>query len=431
MRIAVVGGGISGMVAASKLCSDHEISLFEANHYIGGHTHTVDVELKGKNYAIDTGFIVYNERTYPNFTRLLSELGVATHPTEMSFSVRDDDGQFEYNGHSLSTLFARRSNYFRPSFYRMLVDILRFNREAAKLKRGEIEDISVGQFVRARGYSKAFVDWYLLPLGASIWSCPSGTFANFPIRFIIEFFQNHGLLALSDRPVWRVVTGGSKRYVEALTSAFRDRIFLNSPVQAVRRHSDRVDVFLSGRVRKSFDHVIFACHSDQALRILGEDASATEREVLGAFPWSRNVAVLHTDESLLPVSRKARASWNYRLTGGDGDPAIVTYDMNRLQGIKTADDVTFCVTLNGERWIDPKKILGKFVYHHPVFTAKREQAQKRHGELMVANRTSFCGAWWRNGFHEDGVVSALEVVRAIDQMRIEHAAEATPAGALS
>jgi uncharacterized protein len=417
MRIAVVGAGISGLVAASKLCRDHEITVFEANHYVGGHTNTVDVEIGGQHHAVDTGFIVYNERTYPNFTRLLSELNVATHPTEMSFSVRDDKGRFEYNGHSLSTLFARRSNFFRPSFHRMLLDILRFNREAARLERGEVEDVSVRQFVRQRRYSQAFVDWYLLPLGASIWSCPTGTFSGFPIRFIIEFFQNHGLLGLSGRPVWRVVTGGSRRYVEALTSGFRDRIFLRSPVESVRRQSDRVEVVASGSGPQTFDHVIFACHSDQALRILGDDATATERELLGAFPWSRNLAVLHTDASLLPVSRKAWASWNFRLTGEPGSPATVTYDMNRLQGLRTAGDLTFCVTLNGEQWIDPARVLGRFEYHHPVFTTNRQQAQNRHSELCGANRTSFCGAYWRNGFHEDGVVSALRVVKAIQMNR--------------
>lgn len=411
MKLAIVGAGISGLVAAYKLHREHDVSVFEANDYPGGHTNTVDVELDGERHAIDTGFIVFNDWTYPNFIQLLDELGVASQATEMSFSVRDDRTGLEYNGNSLATLFAQRRNLLRPSFYRLLADILRFNREARRLAASCGDDTTVGEFIRRRGYSRQFAEQYLLPMGAAIWSCPTGTFSQFPLRFIVDFYHNHGLLNVLRRPTWRVIAGGSRTYVAAMTAGFRDRIRLRTPVQSVRRFADRVEVQPRGGEPERFDHVIFACHSDQALRMLGDAASASERELLGAFPYSRNVAVLHTDTSLLPKTRRAWASWNCRLTGDDRAPATVTYDMNILQGLRSRH--TFCVTLNDEASIDPSRVLRRFEYHHPVFTTQRAAAQARHGELLFAQRTSFCGAYWRNGFHEDGVVSALAVVEAI------------------
>lgn len=431
MRIAIVGSGISGLVAAYRLHPRHEVTLFEADERIGGHTNTVTVDLDGERHHVDAGFIIFNDRTYPQFCRLMDELNVASRPTEMSFSVRDERSGFEYNGHSLNTLFAQRRNLLRPRFYRMLADVVRFNREARHLADDARAESTVGQFLAERRYSAEFTRWYLLPMGAAIWSCPIGTFASFPIRFVAEFYRNHGLLNVVDRPTWRVVEGGSHTYVRAMTHGFRDRIRLNSPVDRVQRFPDRVEVELRGGLRESFDHLIFACHSDQALRILGGDATSAEREVLGAFPYSRNVAVLHTDTSVLPRARRAWASWNYRIDGEsavealrerdgpgvapdavDGALPIVTYNMNILQGIRSKR--TFCVTLNGESRIDPDRVIRRFVYHHPVFTAQREAAQSRHAELTARNRTSYCGAYWRNGFHEDGVVSALAVVEAIE-----------------
>jgi predicted NAD/FAD-binding protein len=411
MKIAILGAGISGLVAAHRLHDEHEITVFEANDYPGGHTNTVDVEFEGERQAIDTGFIVFNDWTYPKFMRLLDELNVASQATEMSFSVRDDRTGLEYNGHSLTTLFAQRRNLLRPRFYRMLADILRFNRQARQMVADCDQEMTVGEFLRWRGYSREFAEHYLLPMGAAIWSCPIGTFSRFPIQFIIDFYHNHGLLNVLRRPNWRVIAGGSRTYVQAITAGFRDRIRLSTPVQSVRRFADRVEVQPRGGRPERFDRVIFACHSDQALRILGDGATAAERELLGAFPYSRNVAVLHTDTSLLPRTRRAWASWNYRLTGDESAPASVTYNMNILQGIHSRH--TFCVTLNDASRIDPARVLGRFEYHHPVFTTRREAAQARHGELLLANRTSYCGAYWRNGFHEDGVVSALAVVDAI------------------
>lgn len=415
MKLAIVGSGISGLVAAYRLHPRHEITVFEANDYLGGHTNTVDVDQDGERHAIDTGFIVFNDWTYPNFIGLLDELGVASRPTTMSFSVRDERSGLEYNGHSIGTLFAQRRNLLRPSFYRMLADILRFNREARALVSECHDQTTVGEFLARYGYSQSFVQQYLLPMGAAIWSCPPGRFAQFPIRFIVEFYHNHGLLNLLRRPTWRVVGAGSRTYVRAISHPFRDRIRLRTPVQSVYRFKDRVAVHPRRGEVEWFDHVVFACHSDQALQILGEDATQTERELLSAFPYERNVAVLHTDISMLPRTRRAWASWNYRVQEGESDTASasVTYNMNILQGIRSQN--TFCVTLNDESRIAPDKVLRRFEYQHPVFTTRRSAAQARHGQLLGRNRSSFCGAYWGNGFHEDGVNSALAVVNALDK----------------
>lgn len=413
MKLAIVGSGISGLVAAYRLHADHEITLFEANDYLGGHTNTVDVELDGERHAIDTGFIVFNDWTYPNFIALLDELGVASKPTTMGFSVCNEQTGLEYNGETLNSLFAQRRNLLSPRFYRMLADIMRFNRQARRMVAQSSDETTVGEFLAQHQYSRAFIDQYLLPMGAAIWSCPTGTFSEFPIRFIVEFYQNHGLLSVVHRPTWRVVQGGSRTYVQAMTRTFRDRIRLQSPVQSIRRFASCVEVKLQGGQTERFDHVILACHSDQALQILGEHATPTEREVLGSFPYSHNVAVLHTDSAVLPQARRAWASWNYRLTksAGSTSAATVTYNMNILQGLKSRQ--TFCVTLNDESRIAPERVLRRFHYQHPIFTTRRAAAQARHKELLTANRTSFCGAYWGNGFHEDGVKSALAVVEVL------------------
>lgn len=412
MRIAIIGAGISGLTAAYRLSQQHEITLFEANDYLGGHTHTVDVDLDGERYVIDTGFIVFNDWTYPNFLTLLDELRIASRPTSMSFSVRCDRTGLEYNGSSLNGLFAQRRNLFRLSFHRMLRDILRFNREGPELilNRPPDDSMTVGEFLSRYRYSREFADQYLLPMGAAIWSCPTGTFAEFPIDFIVEFYRNHGLLSVWHRPTWRVIEGGSRRYVAAMSSRFQNRVRLNTPIGGVRRRSDAVEVIPHGGSAEGFDHVVFACHSDQALRMLA-DPTPTEQELLGAFPYERNSAVLHTDESLLPRRRRAWASWNYHIPTEPADHVTVTYCMNILQHIRSLH--TFCVTLNSDDRIDPAKVLGRFEYHHPIFTTRRAVMQARHREVLNVNRTSFCGAYWGNGFHEDGVNSALAVCKAL------------------
>ncbi len=412
MRIAIIGAGISGLTAAFRLSQHHEVTLFEANDYLGGHTHTVDVEIGGERHAIDTGFIVFNDWTYPNFIALLDELRIASQPTSMSFSVRCDRTGLEYNGSSLNGLFAQRRNLFRPSFHRMIRDILRFNREGPELvlSRPADDSMTVGEFLKQHRYSREFADQYLLPMGAAIWSCPTGTFAEFPIRFIVEFYRNHGLLSVRHRPTWRVIEGGSRTYVAAMVPRFHDRVRLNTPVESVRRTVDGVDVTPLGQMAERFDHVVFACHSDQALRMLADPMPA-ERELLGAFPYERNSAVLHTDESLLPRRRLAWASWNYQIPAEPTAHATVSYCMNILQHIRSKH--TFCVTLNSDDRIDPANVLGRFEYHHPIFTTRRAAMQARHREVLNVNRTSFCGAYWGNGFHEDGVNSALAVCEAL------------------
>ncbi|GAB4158661.1 MAG: NAD(P)/FAD-dependent oxidoreductase [Planctomycetaceae bacterium] len=412
MRLAIIGSGISGLVCAHRLCQEHDITLFESGDYLGGHTNTIDVELDGEHHAVDTGFIVFNDWTYPNFIALLNELGVASQPTSMSFSVQDGLSGLEYNGTSLNGLFAQRRNLFRPAFYRMLKDILRFNREApAVLEAEDSEQETVATFLAKHDYSTQFVRHYLLPMGAAIWSCPPTTFEQFPIRFIVEFYRNHGILNLWNRPTWRVINGGSRTYVEAIRRQFQGTIHLNTPIMSAERFSDRVELTDAQQRIHSFDEVIFACHSDQALTIL-RDASPTERELLTAFPYEPNTAVLHTDISVLPKRKRAWAAWNYRLHSGGVHKATVTYNMNILQHIDSSH--TFCVTLNDTTGIDESKVLRRIQYAHPIFTTNRAAAQQRHQDVIRKNRTSFCGAYWGYGFHEDGVKSAINVCRAFD-----------------
>jgi predicted NAD/FAD-binding protein len=416
MRIAVIGAGIAGLTAAYRLHRDHEITVFEANGYPGGHTNTVDVEIDGDCYAIDTGFIVFNHRTYPKFVQLLDELGVISRPTTMGFSVRDDRTGLEFNGESVNGLFAQRRNLFRPSFYRLVADIVRFYREAKRLKSSIDDRMTVGEYLLKHRYSTGFIDQFLLPMGSAIWSSPRDRFLEFPMRFMLEFYDNHGLLSLTDRPVWHVIDRGSRTYVRAITAGFRDRIRLRTPITRVVRQPDRVTVFTNQSDPEHFDHVVFACHSDQALRMLGRDATTAEQEILTSFPYEKNIAVLHTDANVLPRLKRAWASWNYRIPREKSNAATVTYWMNSLQGLRSRQ--TFCVTLNDESSIDPAKVLRRIEYHHPRFTVARSAASARRSELLNANRSSFCGAYWGNGFHEDGVNSALAVVAAIREVRI-------------
>ena len=416
MRIAIIGSGISGLTTAYKLCGAHDITLFEANDYVGGHTNTVTVEETGKTLAVDPGFIVFNDRTYPNFIALLDELGVQSDPTSMSFSIRCDDNGLEYNGTSINGLFAQRANLFRPCFYRMLNDILRFNREAVEILETDSEETTtVAEYLAAKRYSRQFADHYLLPMGAAIWSCPPETFAKFPMRFIAEFYHHHGLLSIRNRPTWRVVRGGSSQYVQAMTRRFRQRIRLNCPVSRVERFTNHVELTPTGAESERFDEVVFACHSDQALRMLG-DASPVERELLGAFPYGRNVAVLHTDTSVLPKRKRAWASWNYHIRQQGEQQAAVTYNMNILQHLNSSQ--VYCVTLNETDLIDPARVIRRINYSHPIYTTERAAAQRRHAEVIRSNRTSFCGAYWGNGFHEDGVNSALAVCKAYERRSI-------------
>jgi predicted NAD/FAD-binding protein len=419
MRIAIVGTGIAGNVAARRLHdAGHDITVYEAAGHVGGHTHTHEIEHDGEVHAIDTGFIVFNDRTYPNFVALLDELGVASQPSSMSFSVRNDGAGLEYNGTSLNGLFAQRRNLLRPGFHRMIADILRFHREAPKLLQQDGPETPLGEWLEANGFRGRFVADYLVPMGAAIWSTDPQRMFAFPVRFFVRFLHNHGMLTVNDRPQWRVIRGGSARYVDKLVAPWRDRIRLRCPVEAVRRLPHGVQVKARGCDAALFDHVFLACHPDQALALLA-DPSREEREILGAIPYQRNEAVLHTDTSLLPRTRRAWAAWNYHVRPGAGEGVALTYDMNILQGLRSRH--TFCVTLNATPLIDERKVLRRMVYHHPLFTPAGVAAQARHGEISGMRHTHYCGAWWRFGFHEDGVASALEALRifgeAIDAQR--------------
>lgn len=413
MKIAIIGSGISGLTAAYLLNRQHDISVFEASDWVGGHTHTVDVQVDGRHYAIDTGFIVFNDWTYPNFIELLNQLGVTYQPTEMSFSVCDPATGVEYNGNTLNSLFAQRRNLLSPPFWGMLRDILRFNREAVDdLQQQRIaSDLSLGSYLQQRGYGERFIQHYIVPMGAAIWSMSLADMLNFPLQFFLRFFKNHGLLSVTNRPQWQVIKGGSSSYVAPLSASFAERIRLQCPVQRVERDARGITVHSSAGSER-FDKVVFACHSDQALRLLAEP-SATEQQILGALPYADNDVVLHTDTRLLPKRPLAWASWNYRLGGPTSQPAALTYNMNILQGLKS--DTTFCVSLNQTDAIDPSKILARYTYAHPQYSLAGVAAQARWEELLGVNHSYFCGAYWANGFHEDGVVSGLRVARAFGE----------------
>jgi predicted NAD/FAD-binding protein len=400
------------MTAAYTLAERHDVTLLEADSRLGGHTNTVDVRVGGEQLAVDTGFIVFNERTYPNFCRLLQELGVDSQKSDMSFSVRSEASGWEYCGSSLNGLFAQRRNLLRPAFYRMLREILRFNRAASQLL--DLDDAagpSLGDFLRLERFGPEFTGNYLLPMGAAIWSCPTGTFLDFPIAFVMTFFANHGLLQLTDRPVWKVVRGGSARYVEALLAQLPAEVRLQAPVHGIRRSADHVAI-RSARGVESFDEVVLACHADQALHLL-DDPSLVERQVLGAFPYAPNTAVLHTDAGWLPRRQRAWASWNYRVPADGATPPAVTYHMNRLQHLDTPRQ--YCVTLNPATPIATGAEIARFTYTHPIFSAARVEAQTQHAALIRRRRTSYCGAYWGYGFHEDGVRSALAVAAAFGE----------------
>ncbi|MCH8500367.1 MAG: FAD-dependent oxidoreductase [Aliidiomarina sp.] len=420
MKIAVIGSGIAGMTAAHLLSREHTVWMFEKNDYIGGHTATIDVEVEGSKFAIDTGFIVFNDRTYPHFKTLLRANGVDWQDTEMSFSVTNPVTGLEYNGHSFATLFAQKRNLFRPRFYRMLSDIVAFNKAAkqalAERSQVELDTLTLADFVAELGLGDDFSQNYLLPMCAAIWSASLRESSQFPLGFFLRFFINHGLLNIQDRPQWHVIKGGSRSYIPALTAPFAERIILNANVAAVSRNPDGVTLHFADQREEQFDQVIFACHSDQALALLA-DATPAETEILQGIPYQENEVVLHTDIGQLPRRKAAWASWNYRLPKDQGRegaelPATVTYNMNILQGIQQAP-VTFCVTLNNTAAIEPSKILRTFKYAHPVYSVSSFQARARRHEICGHNHTHFCGAYWYSGFHEDGVRSAVDVVRRL------------------
>ncbi|MGF1734529.1 NAD(P)/FAD-dependent oxidoreductase [Photobacterium satsumensis] len=424
MKIAIIGSGISGLTCAHYLDKQHDITVYEANDYIGGHTATVDVDVASGKYAIDTGFIVFNDRTYPNFEQLLAEIGVCGKPAEMSFSVQNTLNGLEYNGHHLMSMFAQKRNILNPTFYRFISDILRFNKLAKEVDLAIEMSQTLGEFLSAHKFNRYFCENYILPMGAAIWSSTLSDMRQFPLNFFVRFFRNHGLLDVTNRPQWYVIPGGSREYVKHLIVPFKNKIRLSCPVTSVKRTHGKVAVTAKG-VCEIYEHVIFACHSDQALKMLS-DSTTIEDEILGALKYQKNEVVLHTDESLLPKREAAWASWNYHLGNNENGQwedkqTTLTYNMNILQGIEAPE--TFCVTLNQTERIAAEKILRKFTYSHPVFSTDSIQAQQCRADINGVDNTWYCGAYWYNGFHEDGVRSALDVVELIHKLTLSQSSQ--------
>jgi len=412
MRIAIIGSGISGLVCAHLLHGRHDVVLFEADDRPGGHSHTHRVDLADATVAVDTGFLVYNERTYPLFCRVLDRLGIATQPSDMSFSVADARTGLEWRGTSPSTVFAQRRNILRPRFLMMLADIAKFNRLAVGLlEEPPPDDVTLEDVLSSHRFSSGFRDWYLVPLGSSIWSAAPSSFTQISAATFARFFERHGLLHLRDQPRWRTISGGSQRYVQAIVRPLeaKGRLRLASPVEKIRREAGGVEV-VSPAGPESFDHVVLATHSDRALSMLS-DADRAERAILGAIGYQHNQATLHTDVRLLPRNPRAWASWNYHRLEADTDQATLTYHLNPLQGIASSTPVL--VTLNRDEAVDPELVLKRLNYEHPVLNPAAVVAQQRHGEISGVRRTWFCGAYWGYGFHEDGVSSAVRVCRAL------------------
>lgn len=420
-KVAIIGTGIAGMTSAYLINQKTDVTVFEANDYVGGHTATKQVEVDGTTYAIDTGFIVYNDWTYPNFINLLKKLNVHTQATEMSFSVKNLATKLEYNGNNLNSLFAQRRNLLRPTFYRLVLDILKFNKVCkSHIKQNkDTQDLTLIEFIQQHKLSDTFTNNYILPMCAAIWSTSLESSANFPLAFFLNFFNNHGLLNVTNRPQWHTIVGGSNQYIAPLIESFKEKIYLNSPVDRVKRVHDQYVVSSNGS-DFHFDEVVLACHSDQALSMLELESFESNyandlSSILSSIPYTKNDVILHTDVTQLPKRELAWASWNYLIKGDKQEgqaPASVTYNMNILQRLESS--TTFCVTLNNTNEIDPSKILGRYVYDHPQFSPEMVLAQQKRNQICGVNGLHFCGAYWYNGFHEDGVKSALDVAKRFE-----------------
>ena len=409
MKIAIIGSGISGLTSAYLLNRNHDITVFEANDYIGGHTHTHNIKIKDKEYAVDTGFIVYNERTYPNFIKLLDTLGVERQLSTMGFSVKSASEDYEYAGESLNSLFAKRSNIFRLGFLRMLYEMYRFGKKSDSTGLGLDVSITLGTYLRSENYSNEFINYFIIPMGAAIWSTPANKVLDMPAYFFIKFFYNHGMLEIINRPKWWVIKDGSSAYIKKIIKGFESKINLSSPIRTVSRLDNGIEIETANSKKPlMFDAVVFATHSDQALGML-KDPTEKEKDILSSIPYQKNEVLLHTDSSVLPKRKLAWASWNYQLDSNPESPVVLTYNMNILQSLDC--DETFCVTLNDHQSVDKSKVLKKITYHHPLFTVKGIEAQNRKLEISGVNNTYYCGAYWHNGFHEDGVASAIEVCK--------------------
>ena len=413
MKIAIIGAGIAGLTSAHYLSkSVEQVDLFEAKSYLGGHTNTVNVtDTEAGLIPVDTGFIVFNDRTYPNFIRLLGELGVSYQPSEMSFGIKHEPSGLEFRGANLGGLFAQRKRIFSVSHIRFLYEIYRFNKVAARVRENVPHDMTIEQFFRKYPFRSELLEYFFLPMGAAIWSTSCERFMTFPIRFVLDFYSHHGLLSINDRPQWFTVCKGSKSYVERLVASSSTNFHVESPVSVIRRCVDgKVAIQVAGRQELKYDHVVVATHTDQALRML-ENPIPNEREILDSFRYESNLAILHTDTSILPKTRNAWASWNYLLEHEKETKASVTYWMNKLQSIEAKNQ--YLVTLNAEHKIAPEKIIRKIQYAHPQFDEGKYATSQRHDELINLNGISYCGAYWGAGFHEDGVRSSLKVVNGL------------------
>ena len=406
LNIAVIGSGISGLTTAHLLSRKHNITLFEKNDYIGGHTHTHSIKEEGTIYNVDSGFIVYNENTYPNFIKLLDSLNVKRQHSSMGFSVKSYNKDFEYSGNSLSAVFSKKSNLFNPYFLNMLRSIIRFNKNSVKDLETMNESTLLIDYLKSKNYSDYFINYYIIPMAASIWSTSPNFILEMPAIFFIRFFDNHGLLKITNRPQWWVIKNGSKQYVKKILDDFNGTIHLNTTINELKRESNKVYIKINNDT-KIFDAVVLATHSDQSLSII-KDLSDNEKNVLGKIKYQKNTALIHTDTSILPKRKKAWSSWNYLLDKND-NKVILTYNMNILQSLKSKK--TYCVTLNNTDMINENKIIKKITYHHPLFTKESVYAQSQKNLICGANNTYFCGAYWGNGFHEDGVNSALDVCK--------------------
>ena len=409
MKIAIIGSGISGLTAAYLLNRKHDVTIFEANDYVGGHTHTHKINIGGKNYSVDTGFIVYNERTYPNFIKLLDLLNVERQLSTMGFSVKSVSQDYEYAGESLNSFFAKRSNIFRFGFLRMLYEMYYFGKKVDSIYQELNVSTTLGDYLSDEKYSSEFINYFIIPMGAAIWSTPANKVLDMPAYFFIKFFYNHGMLEVINRPNWWVIKNGSSEYIKKIIKGFEKKIYLSTQVKKVSRNAAGIEISVTGKDQAlEFDSIVFAIHSDQALKILNDPTNA-EKDILSSIPYQKNEVLLHTDSSVLPKRKLAWASWNYQLDSDPDLPVVLTYNMNILQSINCKE--TLCVTLNDYNSVDKSKVLKKITYQHPLFTVAGIDAQKRKSEISGVNNTHYCGAYWRNGFHEDGVLSALDVCK--------------------
>ena len=415
MKIAIIGSGISGNTLAYYLNPHHQITLFESNDRIGGHSHTHHIDIFNQKVSVDTGFIVFNKKTYPNFLKLLYELKVPYENSAMSFSVKDSQKDFEYNGTSLNALFAQRKNFMNPRFYKMISEILRFNKSSIILLSSD-EEISLGHYLKREGYSDFFKKYYILPMGSAIWSSNIKTMMEFPAKFFIQFFNNHGMLNINDRPQWLTISGGSINYVNKMIEPFRKKIKLNQNIKYVERKKDHIAIHHKDRIEK-FDWVFFACHSDEAFKLI-KSPGLHEKNILKAIPYTDNEVVLHYDDHFMPKRKLAWAAWNYHIDDNANSPASLTYNMNILQNLKT--EVPLLVTLNPLQKINKKKIIKTLSYAHPQYSLRGMEAQSKYHLISGVNRTSFAGAYWGNGFHEDGVKSALDAIQQFNAVHGFH-----------